>query len=772
MKLPVRYVPLQRKIALAILATFVGMAVVFGVVLVLLQKMHMQNAMRQSEQYLKMLVEREAEPLANELFEQRLRAVNLRIRGILTLEGLLSVTVYDAYGSYLVHLDRAGKDVPEESQKVTDTHRVPKSAQGVSVGIPALVYEAPVLAMGVPIGFIRLSYSMAEVERDRRIFYFATGVLLTAAFVLMLVVLNRTLSITVSGPITALKVAMQRIEAEGPGESISGASRDEIGDLIVAFNRMSQQLREMLNTIQMEVSERKQAEEELRKYEHIVSSTTDMMSFIDAGYVYQAVNRSYLKAHDRNQDEIVGHTVAELHGSDVFNSVIKGEIDRCFDGEKVTYQAWFDYAGLGRRFMDVIYSAYVDASGEISGVVVTCRDTTDRMRAEEELRQLQTYLANIIDSMPSVLVGVDLEGKVTQWNTAAERLTGIRAKEAQGQPLEQALPSLNQEMEKVRQAIRDRAVKSESKVPRIVDGGTRYEDVTVYPLISKGVEGAVIRVDDVTERVRIEEMMVQSEKMLSVGGLAAGMAHEINNPLGAILQASQNVLRRVSLDLPANARIAEECGTTLDAVRKYLEQREITLFLEDIRNGGLRAAQIVENMLTFSRKPDAEGSSTNLAELLDRTLLLAESDYDLKKRYDFRQIEIVREYHPDVPLVVCQASKIQQVFLNILRNGAEAMRETRDSGRVPRFVLRVLPEGIMVRVEIEDNGPGMDEATRRRVFEPFFTTKPPGIGTGLGLSVSYFIVTQGHRGTLSVKSQPGVGSSFIIELPVEGYPHE
>jgi signal transduction histidine kinase len=83
-----------------------------------------------------------------------------------------------------------------------------------------------------------------------------------------------------------------------------------------------------------------------------------------------------------------------------------------------------------------------------------------------------------------------------------------------------------------------------------------------------------------------------------------------------------------------------------------------------------------------------------------------------------------------------------------------------------------LLEGPMVRVEIEDNGPGLDEATRRRVFEPFFTTKPPGIGTGLGLSVSYFIVTQDHRGTLSVRSQPGVGSSFIIELPVERYPHE
>jgi PAS domain S-box-containing protein len=772
MELPVRYVPLQRKITLAILATFVVMAVMFAVGLVLLNRMHTQTAIEQFQRYVEMLVQREAEPLANELFEKRLRAIDLRIKGILASEGLLAVTVYGADGGCLAHLDRAGKNVPDERQKVTDTHRFPKTAQGTWGGIPALIYQAPVMAMGESIGYVRLAYSMAPLERHRRVFLFTTGLLLTITFMLMLVVLNRMLSVTVTRPITALKAAMVRIETEGPGESIAIEPRDEIGDLIAAFNRMSQQLREMLSTIQLEVAERKQAEEELRKYEHIVSSTTDLMSFVDRGYVYQAVNRAYLQAHDRMYHEIVGHTVAELHGAEVFNSVIIDEIDRCLAGESVTYQAWFDYAGLGRRFMDVMYSPYMDASGEITGVVVACRDTTERMRGGEELRRLQNYLANIIDSMPSVLVGVDRDGKVTQWNAAAERLTGIGAKAAKGQPLEQVLPTLNQEMEKVRQAIRDRTVKSESKVPRMDDGQMRYEDVTVYPLVSNGVEGAVIRLDNVTERVRIEEMMVQSEKMLSVGGLAAGMAHEINNPLGAILQASQNVLRRVSPDLPANARIAEECGTTLGAVRKYLEQREITLFLEDIRNGGLRAAQIVENMLAFSRKPDAQGSSTNLAELLDRTLLLAESDYDLKKRYDFRQIEIVREYHPDVPSVVCQPSKIQQVFLNILRNGAEAMRETGDSGRVPRFVLRVLLEGPMVRVEIEDNGPGLDEATRRRVFEPFFTTKPPGIGTGLGLSVSYFIVTQDHRGTLSVKSQPGLGSCFIIELPVEGHAHE
>ena len=409
-----------------------------------------------------------------------------------------------------------------------------------------------------------------------------------------------------------------------------------------------------------------------------------------------------------------------------------------------------------------------DREGQRVGAIEVLRDITDKKLAENEMRRLRNYLGSIINSMPSLLIGLGRDHRVTLWNATAEQATGLSAAAAQGRLLHEVLPSLAAYQDRVDRAIRSGQVQLEAKVGREMNGESRYEDVTIYPLVNSGGEGVVIRVDDVTERVRIEEMMVQSEKMLSVGGLAAGMAHEINNPLGVILQASQNLLRRVSPDLPMNVRVAEECGTSLSSLQRYFERRGIFTFLEDIRQSGQRAADIVANMLSFSRKPEGGGSSTNLAELLDRTVSLAGSDYDLKKRYDFRQIEIVREYEAEAPRAVCQASKIQQVFLNILRNAAESMSEVRDLGPTPRFTLRVMAEGEMVRVEIEDNGPGMDEATRRRVFEPFFTTKPVGLGTGLGLSVSYFIVTQDHGGTMAVESSPGVGSRFIIRLRAEG----
>jgi len=145
---------------------------------------------------------------------------------------------------------------------------------------------------------------------------------------------------------------------------------------------------------------------------------------------------------------------------------------------------------------------------------------------------------------------------------------------------------------------------------------------------------------------------------------------------------------------------------------------------------------------------------------------LAGQDYDLKKKFDFRQIRVVREFEPGLPKVACRATEMTQVFLNLLRNAAQAIKDAAVEGVVPEIRLRAAREGEMLRIEVADNGPGMDEATRKRVFEPFYTTKPVGIGTGLGLSVSYFIVTDNHGGQFSVESSPGKGARFIIRLPL------
>jgi len=396
-------------------------------------------------------------------------------------------------------------------------------------------------------------------------------------------------------------------------------------------------------------------------------------------------------------------------------------------------------------------------------------EINEREKTEFALSEAQNYLNNIVDSMPSMVIGVDSEGNVTHWNKAAENITGIQANFAYNKVLTDVLPQMIGEMDKISASIESGTSIYDKKVPYKRENDLYFEDITIYPLVGSDIEGAVIRIDDVTDKVRLEEIMIQSEKMLSVGGLAAGMAHEINNPLAGMIQTATVMENRLSkrLNMPANVKAVNKLGISIDIIRDFMEERGIIRMLSSINESGRRVAEIVENMLSFSRKSEKENSTHNLQELLDATLKLASTDFDLKSQFDFKKIEIIREFEENLPMVHCEGSKIQQVLLNLFRNGAQAMIEAGNDS--PQFTVRLyhIKDESMICMEIEDNGPGMDDETRKRIFEPFFTTKPVGVGTGLGLSVSYFIITENHKGEMFVKSEKGKGATFIIKLPVE-----
>ena len=390
-------------------------------------------------------------------------------------------------------------------------------------------------------------------------------------------------------------------------------------------------------------------------------------------------------------------------------------------------------------------------------------DITEEKYAQQEMSRMRVYLKNIIDSMPSVLVVVDNEGIITEWNQAAEKMSGIAWQQAKGCFFVEVFPELRTQLDEVKRAILERRPGKTQRMTKEIQGVTHYLDVMVYPLTENTV-GAVIRVDDVSAQVRIQEMMVQTEKMLSIGGLAAGMAHEINNPLGVILQSSQNILRRISPELVKNREIAEELGLDLAQLRQYLQRRDVLRFFDAIQEAGTRAAKIVSDMLTFSRRSELRFEYVDIKELLDTTMRLAASDYDLKKRYDFKQIHIEHDYDANLERVYCDKTEIEQVILNLVKNAAQAMAD--DGTPSPTITLTTRREPKFAVIEVRDNGPGMDDITRKRVFEPFFTTKEIGVGTGLGLSVSYFIIKEQHKGNLSVVSEPGKGACFRIRLPL------
>ncbi len=387
-------------------------------------------------------------------------------------------------------------------------------------------------------------------------------------------------------------------------------------------------------------------------------------------------------------------------------------------------------------------------------------------RVVGEFSLTRDFLQNVLDSMPSIIIGVDHDSCITNMNRTAIRTSMKTGKECLGKPITDVFPALEGEgIAIIKRSIAERLPITIEKKNSPVLGREKSSEVTVYPLYGKGLDGAVIRIDDITARVRLQEVMVQTEKMISVGGLGAGMAHEINNPLSGILQAAQNIERRLSPELEKNREVALQCGFELQALQTYLQDRQIYTMLTGIRESGQRAAQIVQNMLQFSRRNDSVMKSCVLAEILDRVIELARNDYDLKRKYDFKNFRIIRNYSSDIE-VVCSWTEMEQVFINLLKNAAQAYGsfEVGESHR-PEIAINAYQDEEYVTVKVVDNGPGIEEDVKKRIFEPFFTTKKVGEGTGLGLAVSFFIVVDQHNGRLSVESTPGQGATFIVQLP-------
>jgi signal transduction histidine kinase len=246
---------------------------------------------------------------------------------------------------------------------------------------------------------------------------------------------------------------------------------------------------------------------------------------------------------------------------------------------------------------------------------------------------------------------------------------------------------------------------------------------------SGATRGMLVMIDDITDRVRLEDQLIQNEKLTSIGLLAAGVAHEVNTPLAVISSYSQMLRKEISAD---------------DFRHKLLEK---------ITKQTFRASEIVNNLLNFSRTNATEFAEVDMHQVITETLSLLEHQLKTAK------IRVERELLAEDPVTFGNAGKLQQVFLNLFLNARDAMAEGGE--------LRVRTETVDSKVDIvvQDTGSGISRENIKKIYDPFFTTKALGKGTGLGLSVSYGIIHE-HGGNISVESQLGRGTSFKLELPL------
>ncbi|MDQ1636771.1 MAG: two-component system, NtrC family, sensor kinase [Pyrinomonadaceae bacterium] len=269
------------------------------------------------------------------------------------------------------------------------------------------------------------------------------------------------------------------------------------------------------------------------------------------------------------------------------------------------------------------------------------------------------------------------------------------------------------------------------------------------------------------ELERLQAQLVQNEKMASLGQLAAGVAHELNNPAGFIygnMDILAGYLKSLELLFEAwdSIKVGGEYSASLDAVETKINyttlRRELSLILADCREGAARICDVVKNLRLFSRLDEAEFKSVDINEGISSTLRL------LSQYYSAGSI-VLEKHFGNLPLVDCYASQLNQVWMNLLVNAAQAVG---DSGQV---TIETKLEGNQIVVVIADTGSGIPDEQISKIFDPFFTTKPVGVGTGLGLSTSYGIVEK-HCGTISVRSKLDQGTTFTVQIPVRQATHK
>ena len=267
-----------------------------------------------------------------------------------------------------------------------------------------------------------------------------------------------------------------------------------------------------------------------------------------------------------------------------------------------------------------------------------------------------------------------------------------------------------------------------------------------------------------------QAQLIQAEKMSGLGQLVAGIAHEINNPInfiyGNLKPASEYVTSLIELNNLYNKNYPQP----IPEIEEKIDDIELDFLVDDLQNllksmkiGADRIRQIVLSLRNFSRLDEAQSKSVDIHEGIDSTLLILQHRF--KNSHKKAEISLIKEYS-QIPLVNCYPSVLNQVFMNILSNAIDALKEL-DVDRKPTITIRTaIQEQKYVSIHIIDNGMGMSESVQNKIFEPFFTTKPVGSGTGLGLSISYSIVVEQHKGKLSCISSPGEGTEFVIQIPL------
>jgi PAS domain S-box-containing protein len=503
-----------------------------------------------------------------------------------------------------------------------------------------------------------------------------------------------------------------------------------------------------------DITELKRREQALEESESLLrmlaDSTPAYIAYVGANDLrYRFVNAKFLTGFGLPHDRIVGAHIRDVIGTSNYEFALP-YIESVRAGQPVFYENVF-HLQSGKRWIRVNYVPDFGPGGEVVGIVVLSYDITDRKQAEQELQRKKNFEESLIETAQAIVVVLDTEGRILRFNRYLEDVSGRRMQEEMGRDwFETFVPEAERERGRrnFREVLAGANAKATVNSITTAEGSERIIEWHGKTLLDEDGEllGLLAVGQDITERrraeeerARLEEHLLQSQKLEAIGKLAGGVAHDMNNVLAAILGFA-SVLQLRAMPGTPDAR-----------------------YVDGIMSASKRGADLTRNLLGFARKGNYRRVRVSPNAMVREACAMLEAAMP-------KDIELRLELEEGIRDVEGDPNQLQQVVVNLILNAVDAMAGTgtitlrMKTASGPDTISTGMASAPYVRFEIQDTGAGMDRETLSQAFEPFFTTKRPGEGTGLGLSMVYGTV-KNHGGVIALASDPGHGTTVTIHLP-------
>jgi PAS domain S-box-containing protein len=536
-----------------------------------------------------------------------------------------------------------------------------------------------------------------------------------------------------------------------------------------------------------DISRLKSQQADLREYDALLNLTPDPMRVVDRNGVYLWANQAYLDAVGLDRGELYGRHLMDVWGEQEWMERIKPGLEECLQGRELKEEAVFPFPGGEPRRFRVRHVPHRSPGSagpeEVMHAAAVFRDVTERWRAERTAMKHSERLARMVDSISAILITLDEQDRVTHWNAAATRALGVSADEAASRSLLELdvswpADALAEKLAECRQL--NAAVRVESLPYRRADGDSGALGLTLNPIagLEPGEGSVLILGTDITDIQARQLLMIQEQKMQSIGQLSAGIAHEISTParfvsnnLRFLEEGFDDLLALLVAyeDLASRLRAGRDHGELLESIAGLAEEADVGYLIQEVPpalsqslRGMERVSHILQTMKQFSHPGATEKRLVDVNQAVENTCLVTRGEWK-------HSSELSMDLEPGLPRILAMPVELNQALLNVVLNAAqandEAMRRGQGRGEI-RIATRLTSDLEHVEIRIEDAGPGVPHEDAAKIFTPFFTTKEPGQGTGQGLAITRSIVENQHGGAVRFDNLPTGGAAFTITLPL------